>query len=143
MFTITLEYATIEEAITAMATLRNPETAPQPVKETKLGKSVTTAPSAGGKQDAADGPKDAPAKKAVASSASETVVEKPAAAKPDAESDPYTPVGALIKKLVATHRAQVLAVLSEFGVPNGKELKPTQYASFMEKLTAATAPDLA
>ncbi len=136
MFSITLEFETLEQAITALATLRNPEAAPKPeatkaAKDTpKPGKSATTDKPADGKPDAAAGPAPAPEKKEPVSSVSATV-------------DAYEPVGALIKKLAATHRAQVLAVLSEFGVPNGKELKPTQYASFMEKLTAATSGELA
>ncbi len=136
MIKITLEFATTEEAITALATLRNPETAPKPeatkaVKDTpKPGKSVTTDKPASGSPDAGVTPDTAPEKKEPASSGTATV-------------DAYEPVGALIKKLAATHRAQVLATLSEFGAANGKELKPAQYASFMEKLTAATSGELA
>lgn len=141
MFKITLDFDTAEDAILALATLRDAKTAPSaPVKPTPKvksaadatntggtpGKSVTTDKSADGKPDAAAGPAVAPEKKANESSGSAT-------------ADAYEPVGALIKKLVGTHRAQVLAVLSEFGVPNGKELKPDQYASFVEKLTAATS----
>lgn len=135
MIKITLEYSSHEEAILALAALRDTGAAPAAVTKDKpkatekvtAGKSATTDKPADGKPDAAAGPKDAAEKKEPASSASATV-------------DAYEPVGAMIKKLVATHRAQVLAVLNEFGVPNGKELKPEQYASFMEKLAAATTP---
>ncbi len=138
MIKITLEYSTLEDAILALSNIRNPETAPKIVatdakpKADKVtaGKSATTEKPADGKPAVEAGPKDAAEKKEPASSASATV-------------DAYEPVGAMIKKLAATHRAQVLATLSEFGAANGKELKQEQYASFIEKLTAATSGELA
>jgi hypothetical protein len=139
VYTITLEYQTLEEAITALATLRNPETAPKPDVKVKTEKAVTapkpasdamTVPSASGKQGVEAGQRDASEKRAKEPSASATG---------DASADPYAPVGALIKKLAATHRAQVLATLTEFKAANGKELKPEQYAGFIEKLEAAVS----
>ncbi len=136
MITVSLQFPTIEEAMLALANIRNPEAAPKPeatkvAKDTpKPGKSVTTDKPADGKPDAKATPDIAPEKTAPAPSASATV-------------DAYEPVGALIKKLAATHRAQVLATLGEFGAANGKELKPAQYADFIEKLTAATSGELA
>lgn len=146
MFKITLDFATAEDAILALATLRDAKLSPDTpaVKVTKPtpkdkpaetkpdaaapGKSVTTDKPADGKPDAKDGPGAAPEKKELASSGSAT-------------AGAYEPVGALIKKLATTHRAQVLATLGEFGAANGKELKPEQYESFIEKLTAATSED--
>ncbi len=133
MIKITLEFPTVEDAILALANIRNPVEAPAPAKDKKAdtkvtaGKSATTDKPADGKPGAADGPKDAAEKKAQESSGSATV-------------DAYEPVGAMIKKYLPTHRAQILAVLGEFNVPNGKELKPDQYPAFMEKLTAAVTP---
>jgi len=133
MIKVTLEFDNYEDAILSLSTLRNPETAPKAEKpkaeKVTTGKSATTDKPADGKPDAKAGPAPAPAPKEPVSSASAT-------------GDAYEPVGALIKKYAATHRAQVLAVLGEFKVPNGKELKPEQYESFMEKLTAATSASL-
>jgi len=147
VFKITLDFATAEDAILALAALRDAKLSPDTptVKVTKPtpkdktpetpktdaaapGKSATTDKPADGKPDAKDGPEAAPEKKAPKSSGSAT-------------QSAYEPVGALIKKLAATHRTQVLATLAEFGAANGKELKPAQYESFIEKLTAATSSD--
>lgn len=143
MITIKLEYATAEDAILALAALREkgldtPDTRARPVvkettkdktKETAAGKSATTATSAPPPPTApAPAPEKAaaaPATKAAESSDSSTAVE-------------YSAVSAAITAAVATHgRDAVLAVLKDsYSAKSGKDLKPEQYAEFLGKLEA-------
>ncbi len=62
-----------------------------------------------------------------------------AAATPKAEPaiDFKTQVSPLIIKLADLSRDKAVALLGEFGVAKGAELKPAQYAEFIEKANAA------
>jgi hypothetical protein len=152
---ITMEYATAEDAILMLSALRekgydvpttDAKTKPKPtvkdvtdgvkvVKETPDGgKSVKTATAAQlqaiaqaeerAKADAA------PVTKVVESSDSSTAIE-------------YPVVSAAITAAVGTHgRDAVLALLKDgYGAKSGKDLKPEQYAEFLEKLEAIGAKD--
>lgn len=71
-----------------------------------------------------------PESKPEATSAPETVAASPAA---------YPDVVAAINKLaLAKGRDAAIALLGDFGVTKGPELKPEQFAEFIEKATAAT-----
>lgn len=150
MIKITMEYATAEDAILMLSALREKgydvpttdgktKTRPTVVDkgvtkttilkdEPQAGKSVTTDKPAGS-SPTADLKKDvAPETKADASSDSSTVVEYPA-------------VSAAITSAVATHgREPVLVLLRDaYGAKSGKDLKPEQYADFLEKLSGIGA----
>jgi hypothetical protein len=150
VITIKLEYATAEDAILALSALREkgydvPDTRTKPkptvkdvtdgvkvVKETPDGgKSVKTATAAqlqaiaqAEERAKAD---VAPATKADVSSDSSTVIE-------------YPVVSAAITAAVGKHgRDAVIALLEPFKAKSGKDLKPEQYAEFLEKLSGIGA----
>lgn len=113
MIKVTLEFADYESAITGLARLRS-DAAPKvetPAKApTEKKETVTkTAPLAAAKEE------------------------------PKADTTSYETVSAAITAAVKTHRTEVLETLGSFGAKNGKELKPEQYAEFVEKLTAKTS----
>lgn len=133
--TVTLTFPTYEDTIIALSKLRagpqpevKPETAkpdpkPDPKPETK-----------------AETPKAETKPKAEA--------KKTEAKKTEPESTGLvyeTDVAPKIAAAVKTNRADVIAVLGRFEAKTGKDLKPEQYADFLEQLTArleAAAADL-
>jgi len=129
--TVSFTFNSIEDAITGMARLRA-EGAPAPAAE--------------GKPKAAVEPKAKPAPAPAAAATPPTAASKANGAAPSetATTLDYGPVGEAIKNGVAAgKRPEVLGVLESFGAKTGKDLKPEQYAPFMEKLTAAlSAEDL-
>lgn len=154
MIKITMEYATAEDAILMLSALREKgydvpttdgktKTRPTVVDkgvtkttivkdEPQMGKSATTATNAQPETTAvgAGQPSKGAAQetKAGVSSDSSTAVEYPA-------------VSAAITSAVATHgREPVLVLLRDaYGAKSGKDLKPEQYADFLEKLAGIGA----
>ncbi len=114
---VTFEFATADEAITAIARMRG-EAKPE---------------AAAPKPDGAKAEKAAKPEKAAASAPTASAAPAAASAtQPSASSTQvdYAGVAERITKGVASHRAEVIALLAKFGAKNGKELKPEQYAEF-------------
>ena len=132
MLKITLEFATAEDAILALAKLRpsdaKVEAAPAPKPEAAPTKPVKD-------KAAASSPSAAPAPTAAPAT--------PPAASP-APADAYKPVGdAIAKKVADGHKPAAVALLAEFGAKSGKDLKPEQYPDFMAKLAeVGLEPDI-
>jgi hypothetical protein len=127
---VTLTFATLEIAITALAALRSTDA------------KVEVAPNAAAPASA---PTPEKTKKAAASSPSAAPAPTAAPATPPAASpapaDAYKPVGdAIAKKVADGHKPAAVALLAKFGAKSGKELKPEQYDTFMAELAAIGAP---
>lgn len=132
---ITLEYATLEEAITAMATLKGTKTpAAETAKEPATGKSAGATGKAKSTEPAATVASTAAEKKA------DVQLTQPAASPAPSGSVDYAPVAAAIAEAAKTHRAELVALLSKFGAKSGKELKPEQYADFGAQLAELVKP---
>lgn len=135
MIKITLEYATVEEAITAMATLKGTKTPAAPeTKDKALGKSdgatdkkKSTEPDATGASTAKDKKADASQTPAAESKGPDTAAA-------------YAEVAAKIAAAAKTHRTELVALLAKFGAKTGKDLKAEQYAEFSKELDGITAP---
>jgi hypothetical protein len=128
--TISVEYDNTEDAILGLSALRGGDNVAKPVTKetTKPGKSVekTDSPAAT-KPDAAK-PGGAPeGGTSTAASSGEGGIS-------------YDTVTAKIKAAVETHRPQVIETLTAFEAKSGKDLKPKDYAAFLQKLEQATAP---
>lgn len=127
---VTLEYATIDEAITAMAKLRGADSKPEAAKADAAPK-----PAAGAKD------KKAEAAAAPAPTASAPKADAPAT--PPSASTSQVGYGIVADKIAMgakTHRAEVVALLGKFGAKNGKELKAEQYADFVAEIDEITKP---
>ena len=108
--TVTLTFPTYEDTIIALSKLR---AGPQPEVKAEATK-----------------PK-AEAKKAEAEAEAETKTTEPESAGLVYETDVAPKIAAAVK----TNRADVIAVLGRFEAKTGKDLKPEQYADFLEQLT--------
>lgn len=134
MINVTLEFATVEEAITALAALRIAnKDAPKPEKAAAAPKPESA------KSEKAAAPAPAPAPTASA---------PPAAApapQPSASTSQvgYAVIADKIGAKAKTHRAEVVALLKKFGANNGKELKEADYAKFDEEIDKIGAEALA
>lgn len=133
--TVTLTFPTYEDTIIALSKLRagpQPEVKPETVKpDPKAEAKAETKPKAEATKPKAE------AKKAEA----ETKTTEPESAGLVYETDVAPKIAAAVK----TNRADVIAVLGRFEAKTGKDLKPEQYADFLEQLTArleAAAADL-
>jgi len=137
-----LVFASVQEAANALARLNavppaaasgpaSPAQAATPAKDTPK-----TKESAG-----------SPASSSAAAAASPAPAEpKAAAAEKPADAPTYEKSGLpeKIKQAVGKDKAGVIALLKEFGVAKGPELKPEQFAAFGEKIDALIgAGDLA
>lgn len=132
---ITVEFDTHEEAITALATLRGGDNVAKPVADKAVkpaGKSVEKTDTPAASKPAADTKKE-PA-------AQEEATGKGASSGDAKVYDYTTEVGPAIANAAKTHRAAAVALLTEFGAKSGKDLKAEQYTSFMEKLAEAVKP---
>jgi len=119
---VSMSFESFEDAITALAKLRIPEAKTAAVTGT------VAADLAPEKEAPKPGP-GRPAKPAA----------RPPAPPPAAETttpalDYDTEVGPAIAAAVVTNRAEVVEVLTRFGAKTGKQLKPEQYAEFLEQL---------
>ena len=130
--TVTLNFATAALAAAALALIdQAPAPAAAPTKEKSPLKSAEAAKPAATQSSAGTVPTPA---------ASETAPTPPAG---DA-AVPYEKSGVpeRIQKLVAKDRAAAVALLGEFGVKKGGELKPDQFAAFAARCDAALADSL-
>lgn len=130
--TVTLTFPTYEDTIIALSKLR---AGPQPEAKPETAKPADPKPDPKpeAKAEASDpkpeAPKRGPGRPPKAAEA------KP---EPDPESTTIvyeTDVAPKIAAAVKTNRADVIAVLGRFGAKTGKDLKPEQYADFLEQLT--------
>ncbi len=130
-----LVFASVQEAANALAKLGAPTTAaPTPAAPEK----AATAKAEPKKESAGT-----PASSSVAPAASPAPAESKAdaAEKPKADVPTYEKSGLpeKIKTAVGKDKAGVVALLKEFGVSKGPELKPEQFAAFGEKIDALLA----
>ncbi len=130
-----LVFASVQEAANALAKLGAPTTAaPTPAAPEKA-----ASPKAEPKKE----PAGTPASSSAAAAASPAPAESKAdaAEKPKADVPTYEKSGLpeKIKTAVGKDKAGVVALLKEFGVSKGPELKPEQFAAFGEKIDALLA----
>lgn len=133
---IELVFASVQEAANALAKLGAPTTAaPAPAAAEKA---ATTAKAETKKETGGT-----PASSSAAAAASPAPAESKAdaAEKPKADVPTYEKSGLpeKIKTAVGKDKAGVVALLKEFGVSKGPELKPDQFAAFGEKIDALLA----
>ncbi len=130
-----LVFASVQEAANALA---------------KLGAPTTAAPTPAAPEKAATAkaePKKESAGTQASSSAAPAASPAPAESKADAAEKPKADVPTYeksglpekIKTAVGKDKAGVVALLKEFGVSKGPELKPEQFAAFGEKIDALLA----
>lgn len=134
---IELVFASVQEAANALAKLGAPTTAaPTPAAPEKA-----ATPKADPKKETGGSPASSSAAPAASPASAEPkadVAEKPA---PKADAPTYEKSGLpeKIKAAVGKDKAGVVALLKEFGVTKGPELKPEQFAAFGEKIDALLA----
>ena len=134
---IELVFASVQEAANALAKLGAPTTAaPSPAATEKA-----ATPKADPKKETGGSPASSSAAPAASPASAEPkadVAEKPA---PKADAPTYEKSGLpeKIKAAVGKDKAGVVALLKEFGVTKGPELKPEQFAAFGEKIDALLA----
>lgn len=153
MIKITLEYDNPDDAILALAALRDkgaaggppvpgnkkikvtgtpPEKAGEVQPDPKPGKSVSTEAAAAAPSTATPGTAQSQPAASVKSdsenSASSTAVE-------------YPTVAAAITAAVGIDKPKVIAVLGTFKAKSGKDLQPEQYQKFLDALAKAMAPE--
>lgn len=131
-----LVFASVQEAANALA---------------KLGAPTTAAPTPAAPEKAATAKAEPKTKESagaqVSSSAAAAASPAPAESKADAAEKPKADVPTYeksglpekIKTAVGKDKAGVVALLKEFGVSKGPELKPEQFAAFGEKIDALLA----
>lgn len=140
---IELVFASVQEAQNALAKLGAPTAAvPAPAAPEKAATTAKADP----KKETAGSPASSSADPAASPASAEPkadAAEKPA---PKADAPTYEKSGLpeKIKTAVGKDKAGVVALLKEFGVAKGPELKPEQFAAFGEKIDALLgAGDLA
>ena len=106
--------------------------APKAPKQPKAEKPAATQPAS---ETVTPAPAPEPAASAPAA-ASHSEPAEPAPATPAPAVNDYAPVGAAITRLVNDgQRDKVLEALAKFGAKKGPELKPEQYADFMQEIS--------
>lgn len=130
-------FASVQEAANALAKLGAPTTAaPTPAAPEKAAatKAEPKKETAGTQASSSAAPAASPA----SAEPKADVAEKPA---PKADAPTYEKSGLpeKIKAAVGKDKAGVVALLKEFGVTKGPELKPEQFAAFGEKIDALLA----
>lgn len=137
-----LVFASVQEAANALAKLGAPTTAapaaakPEPAATPATPKETKAKESAGTPASSSAAPADSPAPAEPKAAAAEKPVDAPTYEKSGLPEK--------IKQAVGKDKAGVIALLKEFGVAKGPELKPEQFAAFGEKIDALIgAGDLA
>ena len=134
---IELVFASVQEAANALAKLGAPTTAaPTPAAPEKA-----ATPKVDPKKETGGSPASSSAAPAASPASAEPkaeAAEKPAA-KADAPTYEKSGLPEKIKTAVGKDKAGVVALLKEFGVSKGPELKPEQFAAFGEKIDALLA----
>lgn len=134
---IELVFASVQEAANALAKLGAPTTAaPTPAAPEK----AATA-KAEPKKETGGTPASSSAAPAASPASAEPKADAAEKATPKADAPTYEKSGLpeKIKAAVGKDKAGVVALLKEFGVTKGPELKPEQFAAFGEKIDALLA----
>lgn len=132
-----LVFASVQEAANALAKLGAPTTAaPTPAAPEKA---ATT--KAEPKKETAGTQASSSAAPAASPASAEPKADAAEKATPKADAPTYEKSGLpeKIKAAVGKDKAGVVALLKEFGVSKGPELKPEQFAAFGEKIDALLA----
>ena len=133
-----LVFASVQEAANALARLGAPTTAAPTPAATE--KAATTA-KAETKKETGGTPASSSAAPAASPASAEPKADAAEKATPKADAPTYEKSGLpeKIKTAVGKDKAGVVALLKEFGVSKGPELKPDQFAAFGEKIDALLA----
>ena len=134
---IELVFASVQEAANALAKLGAPTTAaPTPAAPEKA-----ATPKAETKKETGGTPASSSAAPAASPASAEPKADAAEKATPKADAPTYEKSGLpeKIKAAVGKDKAGVVALLKEFGVTKGPELKPEQFAAFGEKIDALLA----
>ena len=134
---IELVFASVQEAANALAKLGAPTTAaPTPAAPEKA-----ATPKAEPKKETGGTPASSSAAPAASPASAEPKADAAEKATPKADAPTYEKSGLpeKIKTAVGKDKAGVVALLKEFGVSKGPELKPDQFAAFGEKIDALLA----
>ena len=132
-----LVFASVQEAANALARLGAPTTAaPTPAAPEKA-----ATPKADPKKETGGSPASSSAAPAASPASAEPKADAAEKATPKADAPTYEKSGLpeKIKTAVGKDKAGVVALLKEFGVTKGPELKPEQFAAFGEKIDALLA----
>ena len=132
-----LVFASVQEAANALAKLGAPTTAaPTPAAPEKA-----ATPKADPKKETGGSPASSSAAPAASPASAEPKADAAEKATPKADAPTYEKSGLpeKIKTAVGKDKAGVVALLKEFGVSKGPELKPDQFAAFGEKIDALLA----
>lgn len=130
-------FASVQEAANALAKLGAPTTAaPTPAATEKA-----ATPKADPKKETGGSPASSSAAPAASPASAEPKADAAEKATPKADAPTYEKSGLpeKIKAAVGKDKAGVVALLKEFGVTKGPELKPEQFAAFGEKIDALLA----
>ncbi len=130
-------FASVQEAANALAKLGAPTTAaPTPAAPEKA-----ATPKAETKKETGGTPASSSAAPAASPASAEPKADAAEKATPKADAPTYEKSGLpeKIKAAVGKDKAGVVALLKEFGVTKGPELKPEQFAAFGEKIDALLA----
>ena len=134
---IELVFASVQEAANALAKLGAPTTAaPTPAAPEKAATAKAET-----KKETGGTPASSSAAPAASPAPAEPKADAAEKATPKADAPTYEKSGLpeKIKAAVGKDKAGVVALLKEFGVSKGPELKPDQFAAFGEKIDALLA----
>jgi len=134
---IELVFASVQEAANALAKLGAPTTAAPAPAATEKAATTKAEP----KKETGGTPASSSAAPAASPSPAEPKADAAEKATPKADAPTYEKSGLpeKIKAAVGKDKAGVVALLKEFGVSKGPELKPDQFAAFGEKIDALLA----
>ena len=132
-----LVFASVQEAANALARLGAPTTAAPAPAATETAATTKAEP----KKETGGTPASSSAAPAASPASAEPKADAAEKATPKADAPTYEKSGLpeKIKAAVGKDKAGVVALLKEFGVTKGPELKPEQFAAFGEKIDALLA----
>jgi len=132
-----LVFASVQEAANALARLGAPTTAAPAPAATEKAATTKAEP----KKETGGTPASSSAAPAASPASAEPKADAAEKATPKADAPTYEKSGLpeKIKTAVGKDKAGVVALLKEFGVSKGPELKPDQFAAFGEKIDALLA----
>lgn len=130
-------FASVQEAANALARLGAPTTAAPAPAATEKAATTKAEP----KKETGGTPASSSAAPAASPASAEPKADAAEKATPKADAPTYEKSGLpeKIKTAVGKDKAGVVALLKEFGVSKGPELKPDQFAAFGEKIDALLA----
>lgn len=130
-------FASVQEAANALARLGAPTTAAPTPAATEKAATTKAEP----KKETGGTPASSSAAPAASPASAEPKADAAEKATPKADAPTYEKSGLpeKIKAAVGKDKAGVVALLKEFGVSKGPELKPDQFVAFGEKIDALLA----